>query len=140
MAKRKGLSNVDFLGWVSLSQLPTLIAQASLCLGGHFSDNPKARRVIATKTYQFLAMAKPTIVGDNPANRELFTHGREVYLCPPADGEALAQAIVELGEDEALRREIARGGYLLFKRRCGTEVIARQLQKIIEATYEDLSS
>lgn len=140
LAERRGLSNVDFLGWVSLTQLPTLIAQASLCLGGHFSDSAKARRVIATKTYQFLAMAKPTIVGDNAANRELFTHGKEVYICPPADGEALAQAILELKEDGALRRKIAWEGYLLFKQRCDTEVIAREMQKIIRATYEDLSS
>ena len=65
------LENTKFINWISYKNLPLEIARADLCLGGHFGSTPKAKRVIAGKTYQFLAMRKPTIVGKNKANKEL---------------------------------------------------------------------
>jgi len=90
--------------------LPAAIAQASICLGGPFGSNDKARRVIASKTFQFVAMGKPTIVGDSPANREIFTHGENVIMCRMADAKALASAILSLCRDHSLRTRVAQQG------------------------------
>ena len=125
-------SNIEFLPPVPYTELPLHIAQASLCLGGHFSSINKAHRVIASKTYQFIAMAKPTIVGDNPANRELFTHRENAYLCPMGNAEALASAILELKENRPLRQRIAENGYRLFRERCTISKIVQSLKNIIE--------
>lgn len=133
-----GVSNVDFLDWIPFGELPAAIAQASVCLGGHFSDSTKAQNVIAGKTFQFLAMRKPTIVGDNQANREVFTHKRNVYMCPPADSEALAEAILVLKRDGELRQKIAQGGYRLFIAEYGIESIGERLKEIVEVVNEDL--
>jgi glycosyltransferase involved in cell wall biosynthesis len=125
------LTNVDLVGWIPLEQLPDYIARASVCLGGHFSTIPKAARVISTKTFQFVAMRKPTIVADNPATREIFTPGEHVYAVPMGDPAALAEAIETLADDCMLRHRIAFGGYEVFQQRLTTCAIADELVSII---------
>lgn len=126
------LTNIDMVGWIPLEQLPAYIARASICLGGHFSTVPKASRVISTKTFQFVAMRKPTIVADNPATREIFVPGEHVYAVPVGDPAMLAEAIRALADDAALRHRIARGGHEVFRQRLTTRAIADQLGPIIE--------
>jgi glycosyltransferase involved in cell wall biosynthesis len=135
LARDLGLENVRFPGWLPFDSIPACIAQADLCLGGHFGDVAKARRVIATKTFQFLAMAKPTIVGDNPANREVMAHEVNAYLCPMADASALAEAIYQVYRDADLREGIARNGRRLFEERFSLEAQAGHLQEIVEGMF-----
>lgn len=132
MIRELELDNVDLLGWIPLEQICNHIARASLCLGGHFSTVPKAARVISTKTFQFTAMHKPTVVGDNPAIRELFTPGKDVYAVPMGDPVALADAIRLLADEAELRDHIAAGGYQVFHQRVSTQAIADQLSSVIE--------
>lgn len=127
-----GLTNVDLVGWIPLEQLPDYIASASICLGGHFSTVPKARRVISTKTFQFIAMRKPTIVGDNSATREIFVHGEHVYAVPMGDPVALATAIVELADNKNLQNRIAIGGYTCFQKRLTLHTIGMQIASLVE--------
>ena len=108
------LKNVEFTNWISYRQLPEKISKANLCLGGHFSNIDKAKRVISGKTYQFLAMKKPTIVGDNPANRELFEHKKNVYMARISDPQSLADEILELNDNPQLAARIAENGYESF--------------------------
>jgi glycosyltransferase involved in cell wall biosynthesis len=126
------LDTVDLVGWIPLAGLPGYIARASLCLGGHFSKVPKAARVISTKTYQFLAMRKAAVVGDNPATRELLSHGKHAWMVTMGDPAALAEAIERLVNDTALRDQIAAGGYDLFRQRLSTPAIATQLASAIQ--------
>jgi len=134
LARDLDLCNVQFPGWVPFDQLPDRIAGADLCLGGHFSDVPKAARVISTKTFQFIAMRKPTIVGDNAATREVFIPGQHVWAVPMGSAEALAEAIGTLADDRVLCRRLADGGYDIFQQRFTTEAIARQLAPALEET------
>jgi glycosyltransferase involved in cell wall biosynthesis len=131
LARDLGLQNVCFPGWMPFDQLPARIADADLCLGGHFSKVPKAGRVIATKTFQFLAMGKPTVVGDTLANGEVMTHRREAYFCPVADPHALATAILELRDDPALRRQLGENGLALYRQRFTVGAVARALQDVL---------
>jgi len=132
LARDLYLPNVRFPGWIDFSELPSQIAQADLCLGGHFSAVPKASRVIATKTFQFLAMGRPTVVGDNPANREVLLHRQNAYLCRMADPAALAAAILELRDDAGLRRHIAESGLALYRQRFTVEATAQALQAVLD--------
>ncbi len=128
-----GLSNLDLVGWIPIERLPDYIARASICLGGHFSRVPKAARVIATKTFQFIAMQRPTIVGDNAATRELLVPGEHVCAVPMGDAAALAQAIARLADAPALRDRIAAGGRTRYQERLTTSAIAAQLAEIVAA-------
>ena len=131
LAAELGVQRVDLLPPVPYAQLADEIAAATLCLGGPFGSSGKASRVIAGKTFQFLAMAKPTIVGDSPANREAWTHGQDVWMCRMADPEALAAAILELKRDAGLRAHIAQRGYERCRERFGPGSQAVHLEQII---------
>ena len=88
-------SNVEFIDWLPQEELAEYIAAADLCLAGHFNaDIDKASRTIAGKTYIYQAMNKPMILGDNPANHELFHEGDEnIMFVPMGSPEELADAI-----------------------------------------------
>lgn len=126
------LQNVDLVGWIPLERLPLHIARATICLGGHFSKVPKAARVISTKTFQFLAMRKPTIVGNSAAVRELFTHCEHIYAVPMGDASALAEAILHLADNKELRDHIAGGGFELFQSSLTSRAISAQLSSSIK--------
>ncbi len=103
--------NITFTDWVPYDQLPQEIAKADICLGGHFSDIDKAKRVISGKTYQFIAMKKPVIIGDNEANRELFENNKNALLVKMNNAQALAESIIELKNKREFLKEIAENGY-----------------------------
>ncbi len=121
---QEGNSNVRFVEWIPYQQLPRAMARAGICLGGHFGANDKARRTIAGKTFQFMAMAKPTVLGEGPANRELFVDGVHALYCPPADPQALAAALLRLADDPDLRQRLGRGGEQLMRARFNEAAMA----------------
>jgi glycosyltransferase involved in cell wall biosynthesis len=127
-----GLTNVAMPGWIPVQELAVRIAAADICLGGHFSTIPKAARVISTKTFQFLAMKKSVIVGDNEATSELLAPGQHALAVSMGDPVALAQAVETLADDPALRDRLAEAAYELHCRRLTTPVIAEQLAGILE--------
>ncbi len=103
LADSLALANVTFSPPVHPIELAGKIADADICLGGHFNDSGKASRVIPGKIYQMLAVGRAVIAGNTPANRELLTHNQTAYLVPVSDADALAQAIHTLTHDHALR-------------------------------------
>jgi len=132
MVSDLGVTNVEMPGWIPVERLADHIADADICLGGHFSTIPKAGRVISTKTFQFLAMRKAVIVGDNEATRELLTSGQHALAVPMGDPAALAQAVETLADDPAQRHHLSEGGYELFRQKLTTAAIAQHLAGIVE--------
>lgn len=126
--------NIELLPPVSLDMLPHLIAKATICLGGHFSDSGKAQRTIAGKTYQCIAMGKPTIVGDNLANAELLTHMKDAWFCKMNDAQCLADAISMLINSKQMRDELGKNAYMTFIEKASNNILSSQLESIIKKT------
>jgi glycosyltransferase involved in cell wall biosynthesis len=131
LAEEQRVQRVFFYPVLPYAQLPQAIAGAAVCLGGPFGSSGKARRVIAGKSFQFLAMAKPTIVGDSPANREVFHDQDDVIMCRMADARALASAILALKQDRGLRERIAQRGFEHCRERFSMEKQGQRLERII---------
>lgn len=92
-------TNVKFINWLSQEQLAMHIGQADLCLAGHFNSKiAKARRTIPGKAYIYQAMEKPMILGDNPANHELFKPDSLHIFVEMGNPHALADAILTLSK------------------------------------------
>jgi len=139
LAQNLGADNIRFIDWLPYEQLPLEIAQADICLGGHFSAIDKAKRVIAGKTFQFLAMKKPVIVGDCPGNRELLTDRDDALFVTMADAGALADAILELRDDVELREKIALGGYETFIRKGSSVTIKNEIKRIVDSSVQSFA-
>ncbi len=133
LAAGLGCKNLHFTDWVPYEELPARIEGADICLAGHFSDIDKARRVIPGKTYQFIAMKKPIIAGDCPANRELFSQRENAMLVDLARPEAIVRGVLELREDRTLRERIAGNGYETFLHHCTVDVIGDELKALLQS-------
>lgn len=127
---RRGLLN--WKPWVPEPELAGLIASSDICLGGHFSLQPKADRVIPGKIFQFMAMRKPVIAGDSRANRELLEPDRHALLVPRGDPLALAEAVYYLAREEGKREELAENAYHLFMRKCTPSALSAELMAALE--------
>jgi len=127
LAYNLNLKNVDFVPPIPLERLPNEIAKAAICLGGHFGNTHKARRVIAGKTFQLLAMAKATIVGDNTANHELLTPGKDAFFCKMNDPLALADSILYLHKHISLRKNLGLEGYKTFRNEASQKALEKQI-------------
>jgi glycosyltransferase involved in cell wall biosynthesis len=132
LVKAEPAKNIQFIDWRPYHDLPLEIAHADICLGGHFSNIDKAKRVIAGKTFQQIAMKKPVILGDNPANRELFQDRKNALLCELANPDALTAAILELKNNDVLRNSIAEEGYKTFLQHCTTRLIGEEIVNILQ--------
>ena len=87
--------NIAYIDWLPQEQLAQYIGQADLCLAGHFhAEIAKAKRTIPGKAYIYKAMKKPMILGDNPANRELFHQNADTVFVEMGSAKALADAIL----------------------------------------------
>jgi glycosyltransferase involved in cell wall biosynthesis len=69
---------------------------------------------VQNKIYEGLAMAVPVLTGHAKEISRGLKHGEHVYLCPREDGKALAEGILELHRDPALRRRLAEQGHQIF--------------------------
>lgn len=87
--------NITYINWLSEEELYKYISTADLCLAGHFNNQiAKASRTIPGKAYIYQALNKPIILGDNPANHELFSSlNPDIYFVPMGDSLKLAKLI-----------------------------------------------
>ena len=93
---RTDADNVTYHSWLTQNELAEHIAASDLCLAGHFAgDIEKAKRTIPGKAYIYEAMGKPMILGENAANRERYTEGKDIRFVKMGDPAALAEAIVK---------------------------------------------
>lgn len=87
--------NIQYIDWLSQEELAQYISWSDLCLAGHFNKEvEKASRTIPGKAFIYQAMDKKMILGNNPANRELFAQDEKVIFVEMGDEKALAEAIL----------------------------------------------
>ncbi len=136
LAHELGLTNIAFAPGVPVGRLPEELAAADICLGGHFGSSAKAGRVVPGKLYQMLAMARPVIAGDTPANRALLLDGTEALFSPPGDPDRLAEAILRLHLQPELRSRLGAAGRARFEDCCSerkiTELVEKLTQKLVD--------
>jgi glycosyltransferase involved in cell wall biosynthesis len=104
------VTNVHFRGWIDKEALPDEIAASHLCLGV-FGTTKQSRCTIQNKIWEGMMMQRPVITGDAETIRLALKHKEHVYLVPRADAQALADGILALEAEPALRAAIATAAF-----------------------------
>lgn len=113
LAEEHQLTNITFTEWMPQAELTHHIAAADVCLGA-FGDTPQSLMTVQNKIYECMAMGRTVITGDSPAVRSAFTHTQQIYLVNRYESAALAEAIVVLRDNSALRQKLAKAGRTAF--------------------------
>jgi glycosyltransferase involved in cell wall biosynthesis len=100
-------------------------------VGGPFGNTPQSQFVITTKTFQFLAMGLPVLIGRNRVNT-IFNHKVNSLVVPQGDTQALVDAISWAYEHPKELTAIGQAGRKLYEQQFSQAIIAKQLQKIVE--------
>jgi glycosyltransferase involved in cell wall biosynthesis len=129
--RRLDLNNVTHIDWVEFEELPNYVAQANLGLGGAFGNTGQASRVITGKTFQFLAMAKPVVIGQYHGDDNGFEDKVNCLLVPRGDEQALSNAILWALEHNESLHQIGQLGFELYRSRYSIVKISERLKEII---------
>lgn len=87
-----------------------------------------------------MACGVPVVMGDIPQIANWVVNGRNGYLVPPRDAEALASCLLDvLDEHNEKLPDFIRRNLALVKREVDSESMARQIKSLVRAVAGDLS-
>ena len=129
-AAKKAGAHIEYKNWVDFEKLPSLMARADICLAGPFGDTYQAQYVITGKQYQYLSMARPTIVGINEES-SVFSDKKDSLLVPQANANALAEAINWGYEHQEELSEIGLAGHTLYEKELSQKAVNTKLAEVL---------
>ncbi|MGB0715203.1 MAG: glycosyltransferase family 4 protein [Phycisphaerae bacterium] len=120
------LDKVHFTGLVRPDQIPGLLRGMDVLVhASRWEGLPRA-------VVQALLSEVPAVSFDNDGAREVITHGETGFLAPFGDCDALAQAVLDLAADEAVRSRMGKLG----RERCLIPFDWRTMTTEIEKVYD----
>jgi len=129
LAEQMGITeSVILIEWVPRSELPQLLSLASIYVSASVSDGA------SNSLFEAMACELAPVVTDIPANRPWIDDGKNGFLFPAGNSEVLADRIIHLLKNSALR--------IQFSKRCRQIVQekaeqSKEMQKI-EDIYREL--
>lgn len=128
-AARERGAHIEYDEWVDYAKLPGLVAQSDLCLGGPFGGTVQSQFVITGKTYQFLASAKPVIIGDNKESH-VFTNKETALIVPEANSATLKDTILWAYDHPKELARIGQAGRELYLQSFSNKQVAADLRRL----------
>ncbi len=101
LAESRGLQNVKFLDQQPRQRIPDFISASDACLV-LLKKTEIFKTVIPTKMLEFMACARPVIVGVDGQAREIIEDSGAGVVIEPENSEALVQSIERLMADREL--------------------------------------
>ena len=110
--------------YVSHEKRSTLFAEAAIVVLPYVEATQSG---VIPLAYNFGKPVVATTVGGLP---EMVDHGETGYLVPPCDAEALADAVVDLLQNQERQRQFGRNGYHKLHQLCSPAIVARQTSAV----------
>jgi len=134
-AGRMGLPNVLFHAALPEAELPPAIAMADIGLDTR-------RRVgisqvtLPVKMFSYMASARPVLLSAEGESTELLRRAGAGVAVPPEDPSALAQAILDLQANPALRAEMGQQGRAFVQAHYSRQALACQLAQLLRGLLD----
>jgi colanic acid biosynthesis glycosyl transferase WcaI len=109
LARSRGLRNVRFVGQQARDKIPAYITASDTCLV-LLKKSELFKTVLPTKMLEFMSCARPVILGVDGHARKVMEQANAGIFITPEDPAALADAVVRLAADPALRESLGRNG------------------------------
>jgi phosphatidyl-myo-inositol alpha-mannosyltransferase len=126
-ARRHGLRDIDFVGYVDAGDLPRYYRSANV-----FCAPSTGFEALGIVLLEAMASGTPIVTTNIEGYRTVVTSGQDGLVVPPRDPAALAQAIITLLQDPELARRLAARGCETVQR-YAWPTIARRLIHLYEA-------
>jgi glycosyltransferase involved in cell wall biosynthesis len=134
LARERGLNNLRFVDQQPREKIPAFIGASDVCLV-LLKKTELFKTVIPSKMLEFMACARPVILGVEGQARAILTEARAGIAVDPENPDALAQAICHLAANREQARELGQNGreYIIrkFSRRQTAEKYARMLERML---------
>jgi len=104
---RNDIKDVVFIGYASYADLPRYYKTADV-----FCAPATSRESFGIVLLEAMAVGKPIVATNIEGYANVVTHGEDGWLVPPRDSRKLAQALITVMSDEALRQRMAEKGRL----------------------------
>jgi lipopolysaccharide/colanic/teichoic acid biosynthesis glycosyltransferase/glycosyltransferase involved in cell wall biosynthesis len=109
-ARTRQLGNVQIIGPVVKEWMPHVVAAADAGIAV-LQDNPTFRTVYPNKVFDYMASARPTVLGiDGVARRLVCDEARAGIFAEPENAGSIAAAIVRLADAPEDARRLGRNG------------------------------
>ncbi len=132
-------ARITYEPWVAFDSLPKYMRESSVTLGGPFGGTPQAMHVITGKTFQSLACAVPTIIGDNPDTAHYFTDKSNALVIKQQSADALIEAINWAVDNPKELGHIAQKGRATYEKHFSTIALADRLKTVVDVVRIDKS-
>jgi colanic acid biosynthesis glycosyl transferase WcaI len=130
LAGSRGLTNLRFVGQQPREKIPDYIRASDICLV-LLKKTELFKTVIPTKMLEFMSCARPVIVGVDGQARKIVETAKAGIFVEPEDAEALAQAIMRLMNDAALRATLGTNARREILRSFTREQTARDYLEVL---------
>ena len=135
LARSRGLANVRFVGQQAREKIPAYITASDACLV-LLKKSELFKTVLPTKMLEFMSCARPVILGVDGHARKVLEQANAGIFITPEDPAALADAVMQLADDPALRESLGRNGrqHVLqyFSRQHTAKIYLDVLQDLLE--------
>jgi glycosyltransferase involved in cell wall biosynthesis len=132
-ARRRKLTNVQFVGAVGKERMPALVSAADAGLAV-LQNNPTFRTVYPNKVFDYMACARPTILAiDGIARRLACDEAQAAVFVEPENGAALAEAIERLADDPQTARALGERGRTWVVAHAARQALAQQYLRALES-------
>jgi phosphatidylinositol alpha-mannosyltransferase len=128
---RHGLRDVVFVGYVSSADLPRYYRSAQV-----FCAPSTGFEALGIVLLEAMAAGTPIVTTNIEGYRTVVTDGQEGLVVPPKSAPALAQAIIRLLRDPALRRQMIEAGQETVQR-YAWPTLARRILDLYESCRDN---
>jgi glycosyltransferase involved in cell wall biosynthesis len=121
-----GYKNISILGWVEPEEVDELMSQADTFCQLSPQENLWASTLICAMNHR-----KAVICTDVGYTGRYLKHKHHVFMIPPNNPTALAEAITVLANDDQMRQTLGENAYAFVQENLSLEKIANQIRQLL---------
>ncbi len=137
IAASRKLENVRFVGEQPRERVPSYIRSSDVCLV-LLKDSEIFKTVIPTKLLEFMACARPVILGVDGQARQVMNAAQAGIFIRPGNATDLSEALIRLSEDCGLASSLGRNGRKYILQNLSRAQTARDYEEVLSTCWGEV--